>query len=47
MEALKNLKLIRAAREEADSLIRKDPSLSNYPALRERIESASSELHGE
>src|SRR3989344_5131717 len=47
MEALRNLKLIRGAREEADSLIRKDPSLSNYPALRERIESASSELHGE
>ena len=47
MEALKNLKLIRAAREEADSLIRKDPLLSNYPALRERIESAGSELHGE
>ena len=47
MEALKNLKLIRAAREEAEALIRCDPSLSKYPALRERIERTAVELHGE
>lgn len=47
MEALKNVKLIRAAREEAAALVRKDPSLTNYPALRARVESMSTELHGE
>ena len=47
MEALKNIKLIRAAREEAEAIIREDASLSKYPVLRERVESAASELHGE
>jgi len=47
MEALKNIKLIRAARDEAESLVREDPLLTKYPALRERIERTSGELHGE
>ncbi|OGG54253.1 hypothetical protein A3H16_01595 [Candidatus Kaiserbacteria bacterium RIFCSPLOWO2_12_FULL_53_8] len=47
MEALKNVKLIRAAREEAQALIAKDSTLSNYPALAARVESAGQELHGE
>ena len=34
MEALKNIKLIRAARDEAEALICEDPSLAKYPALR-------------
>lgn len=37
MEALKNAKLIKAAREEALALIGKDPSLSKHPALAARI----------
>lgn len=47
MEALKNVKLIRAAREEAQKIIVKDPSLSNYPALAQRVSSGASELHSE
>ena len=47
MEALKNIKLIRAAREEAESLIKDNSQLSNHPALRERIQNTASELHGE
>ena len=47
MEALKNVKLIRAAREEAELLIQADIALSRHPTLRERVERASAELHRE
>ncbi|KKW22962.1 MAG: ATP-dependent DNA helicase RecG [Candidatus Kaiserbacteria bacterium GW2011_GWB1_52_6] len=47
MEALKNPRLIAAARAEAQKLVAKDPSLSNYPALAQRVASAGQELHGE
>ena len=47
MEALKNVKLIRAAREEAERLIQTDVTLSTYPTLRERVERASAESHRE
>jgi len=47
MEALKNVKLIQAARTEAQALITRDPSLTKYPALAERVASAGQELHGE
>jgi len=45
MEALKNPRLIQAARDEATALVKADPSLSRYPALRERAETAESALH--
>lgn len=38
MEALKNAKLIRAAREEALALIENDPMLEKHPALAARIQ---------
>ena len=38
MEALKNAKLIKAAREEALTLVETDPSLKNHPALASRIQ---------
>ena len=47
MEALKNAKLIRAAREEAHLLVKKDPSLQNYPALLARANAAGESLHSE
>ena len=47
MEALKNVKLIRAARDEAERVVRTDPELLSHAALRERVEKASLELHGE
>jgi ATP-dependent DNA helicase RecG len=47
MEALKNVKLIRAAREEAQSLVKKDRELSHYPSLAKRVARAESELHSE
>jgi len=47
MEALKNLKLVRAARDEAQNVIAKDPALSNHPALAKRVAGVGQEMHGE
>jgi ATP-dependent DNA helicase RecG len=47
MEALKNVKLIQAAREEAQNLIASDPTLRNHPALRVRTEHIAHTLHAE
>ena len=47
MEALKNIKLIRAAREEAQALVHEDPELTNHPSLRTRVERVATELHSE
>lgn len=47
MEALKNLKLISAAREEASALVAHDPTLVSHPALLSRIESARAVHHQE
>lgn len=47
MEALKNIKLIRAARDEAEKIVHDDPGLSRYPALLARVASAGENLHGE
>ena len=47
MEALKNIKLIRAARDEAERIVAHDSSLSKHPALAARVERAEKELHRE
>ncbi|MDO8561825.1 MAG: ATP-dependent DNA helicase RecG, partial [bacterium] len=47
MEALKNPRLIKAAREEAQRVVREDTSIAKYPALAERIKNISGELHSE
>ena len=46
MDALKNIKLIRAARAEAAAIVEKDPSLAGHPALLARVAHGES-LHGE
>ena len=45
MEALKNIKLVEAARAEAASLVARDPDLKNYPALSLRAATADKEMH--
>ena len=45
MEALKNIKLVEAARKEAQALIANDPTLSTHSALALRAEAAESNLH--
>ncbi len=47
MEAIKNMKMVEAARTEAAALIKKDPSLEDYPLLRERSASIMGTLHFE
>lgn len=47
MEALKNLKLVEAARSEARSLIKEDSELTNHPRIRERVSALGNTLHME
>ncbi len=45
MEALKNMKLVEAARAEAAALVLNDPELKNHPALASRARTADQEVH--
>ena len=48
MEAIKNIKMVEAARTEAQKLIEKDPKLSKHPLLLARVEArASNKIHFE
>lgn len=47
MEAIKNIKMVEAARGEANRLISEDPELSNYPLLKESVKQKVSEFHFE
>ncbi|MFZ1987793.1 MAG: ATP-dependent DNA helicase RecG [Minisyncoccia bacterium] len=47
MEALKNIKMVEAARTEAQNMIAKDPNLTKYPLLRILSLRAESEMHPE
>ena len=45
MEALKNIKLVEAARTEAATLVAKDPDLKNHPILAARASTADKQMH--
>jgi len=45
MEALKNIKLVEAARTESATLVAADPDLKNHPALALRALTADKEMH--
>lgn len=45
MEALKNIKLVEAARTEAAILVAKDPELKKYPVLATRASAADKQMH--
>ncbi len=45
MEALKNIKLVEAARTEASNLVKSDPELKNHPALSLRASLADRQMH--
>jgi ATP-dependent DNA helicase RecG len=47
MEAIKNIKMVGAAREEAKRLLNKDIELKKYPLLRARLSSRSTPTHFE
>lgn len=47
MEAIKNLKMVEAARDEAGKILHDDPELSRFPALKGRIEKEKHDIHFE
>lgn len=47
MEAIKNLKMVEAARKEASLLIETDPELKKHPRIKEKISTVSKVLHME
>ncbi|KND51367.1 MAG: ATP-dependent DNA helicase RecG [Parcubacteria bacterium C7867-001] len=47
MEAIKNIKMVEAAREAAQAIIKADPTLAKHPLLEERIKIISESLYGE
>lgn len=47
MEAIKNIKMVQAAREEAIRLINEDSELSNYPLLKNKVKEKTHEFHFE
>ncbi len=47
MEAIKNLKMVEAARLEASKIIESNPTLSKFPLLKDRLESSAAKIHFE
>ena len=47
MEAIKNIKMVEAARTEAIRLINEDPELNKYPLLKQKVHQKTSEFHFE
>ena len=47
MEAIKNIKMVEAARAEAIRLIAADPELLNYPLLKQKVRDKAGEFHFE
>src|SRR3989338_6294123 len=47
MEAIKNIRMVEAARLEATRLIAEDPDLSNYPLLKQKVHEKAGEFHFE
>ncbi len=47
MEAIKNIKMVEAARLEATQIIESDPNLKKYPCLAERISDQTNAIHFE
>lgn len=47
MEAVKNIKMVEAARLEATRLIEEDPELKNYPLLKQKVREKAGEFHFE
>jgi len=47
MEAIKNIKMVEAARTEAIRLITDDPELYNYPLLKNKVKEKTKEFHFE
>jgi GxxExxY protein len=47
MEAIRNIKMVEAAREEAQKMLASDPELLKFPAIKERIGKEKHDIHFE
>jgi len=47
MEAVKNLKMVEAARTEATKIVESDPELSDHPLLQEKLTASAAKIHFE
>lgn len=47
MEAIKNIKMVEFARNEAIAMIQKNPDLADYPLLKNHVTAVDSEIHFE
>ena len=47
MEAIRNIKMVEAARTEAQKIVDKDATLSQYPLIQDRVVKKAGLLHGE
>lgn len=47
MEALKNIKMVEAARVESQKILQEDPELKNYPLISERLKNQDHQIHFE
>jgi ATP-dependent DNA helicase RecG len=47
MEAIKNIKMVEAARTEAQKLLKEDLEIKKYPLIREKISEKKTEIHFE
>lgn len=47
MEAMKNLKMVEAARTESIGIIEKDPGLNKYPQIKKHLQSKPEQIHFE
>ncbi|GMQ95020.1 MAG: ATP-dependent DNA helicase RecG [Patescibacteria group bacterium] len=45
MEAIKNIKMVEAARIEAIAMMEKDPGLKGHPAIKERLSGTKADIH--
>ncbi|MEK9168338.1 MAG: ATP-dependent DNA helicase RecG, partial [Patescibacteria group bacterium] len=45
MKAVQNPELVKAGREAAESILKSDPELKNYPLLKKRLESFAKKVH--
>ncbi len=47
MEAIKNIKMVEVARTEAQKILSENPTLDNYPSIKERISNQKTDIHFE
>lgn len=47
MEAIKNIKMVEAARTEAQNMLKQDLELNKYPLIREKLSQKKTEIHFE